>query len=257
MADQSLEIQSKYAFFHANSKTLTSSNQYISQTKYSSGHVINLQGVLSNEIEYCSTSAEADSFAANNPDILVKYDQYPLTELVNTNSQTWYIDDGGSWAKPFITHYLVPHPVTNDYSAGFYPFLYQEDGSIIPPTMGSWWIDPFQGIVKFDTGYTPADMGWGNPKLSVFVYIGDTLQDTLASITPIGYKYTSPSPSSVHSINHNLDTFDLITTVMVEHPVGSNIWYHDLVKTIYSNSNTCEVQLTEECNIKMNLSVVL
>ena len=177
MASPSDDLKLKYAYFHSVSKTLTEESQFTFNSGYNAGHVIFKKDVLADAIPYLPDQASADAFAAANPDKLKKYTLEPLTELIGSNGQTWYINDGGEWIRPIMLPPLAPDPVTNEPSNGLLSFLYQGDNTFIPPTDGTWFIDPYQGIVKFEEGFTPADMGWGNPKITCYAYVGNVLSD--------------------------------------------------------------------------------
>ncbi len=167
-------------FFHSVSKTQTESTQYTFNSGLTSGHVIFSKDVLTQEIPFCNTSAEADAFVASNPTIVKRYTQVSLTEVIGSNGQSWYINDTGTWRKPILLPSLVPNISSNAPSNGFLPRLYKQDNTFISPSTGVWLIDPYQGLVKFDVGYTPADLGWGIPKLTCYTYVGETLTQALS-----------------------------------------------------------------------------
>jgi len=171
-------LKTNYGFFHSVGRTLTEENQYTFNSSYSSGHVVFPKDVLLSTIPYCATQTDADNYAFANPTIVKKYTQFSLTEIIGSNGQSWYINDT-TWQKPILQPSLIPEVGTNNPSNGFLPKLYKGDNTFISPSNGVWFIDPFQGIVHFEVGYTPADLGWGIPKITCYVYIGETLQDGL------------------------------------------------------------------------------
>ena len=167
MAEPSTVLKQQYGFFHANSKLLNrEANLYTYNSNYKHGHVTILQDILAQEIPYCTTSTEVDTWMVNNPGVLKKYIQQPLSVLLGTSNEIWYIKDStlnNQWMKPIILPELVPHPTTNLRSTGYLPTLFKEDGTQILPADGMWLFDPYQGAIKFGDGYNPADMSpsWG------------------------------------------------------------------------------------------------
>jgi len=133
--------------------------------------------VWADNVPYCATETDADNFVSANPTVAKKYTQHSLTEVPGSNGQAWYLDDGGTWMRPWIAPTDVPHPTTNAPSYGFEAKLYDSSGNLIPLTVGVWLIDYYAGIVRFQEGYTPSDMGWGTPKITCYVYTGNTLEN--------------------------------------------------------------------------------
>jgi len=250
MAQPTDTTKREYAFFHASNKTLVRENQYIFESAYSSAHVTFVNQILANEIPHMPNQTDVDVFIASNPGILKKYDHHPLTEVGGSNGQTWYIDDGNVWMKPIIMASMIPHPTTNAQSDGFIVRLYRDTGQPISPTSGAWWVDPFQGVIKCQSGYTPADLGWGIPTITCYTYIGQTLSDYINNILPVTYKYRSGFPMVTHNINHNMNSYDVMINVLTEDPVSQK-WYRDLVNVEYTDENNMTVFLTESCNVNV------
>lgn len=255
MAIVSDELCRDYGFFHAGSKFLVSQSQSIYESGYKSSHVTLAKDLLGDNIDYCPTPADANQFVLDNPTILKKYDKFSMTPVKSSKDQSWYIDDNGEWMRPFITPELIPNNITNRPSYGFIPLLYTEDEKFISPTSGVWWFDPFQGVVKFQDGKTPEDMDYGNIKISCFVYIGKTLGDIINEIKPITFKYISTEPKLIHTINHNLNSRDLITRLLVEDPTTKE-WSNDFCRVDNIDDDNTEVYLAVPSNIKMLFSVV-
>jgi len=180
MGSPSDNLQNKYSYFHSVGKTLTEESQFTFNSAYKSGHVIFPADVLTDDIPYLSSTTEVDAYISGNPGILKKYTLKELTELTGSNGQSWYIEDGGQWIKPIMVPSLAPDPTPNDPSNGFIVNLYESDDTFIPPTDGVFWIDAFQGLVKFEEGFTPSDQGYGNIKISCYAYIGGTLSEEIS-----------------------------------------------------------------------------
>lgn len=160
------------AFFNALNKMLTEGAQYPFESKYRSLPNIPGSTVWTDVVPFCQLVADADTFVLTNPTIGKKYSQVSLTPIPGSNNQAWYLDDAGT----FVTHWIaptdVPHPITNDPSDGFQASLYTSANALVPPTSGKWNIFYAQGIVLFEAGSTPIDMGWGVPKITCYSYVG-------------------------------------------------------------------------------------
>lgn len=69
---------------------------------------------------------------------------------------------------------------------------------------------------------------------------------------PATYKFDSPLPSVLHTINHNLNTWDLTINIIVEDPV-TGVWGNDLVKIEHFDLNTFYIKLTEASNVRVSI----
>lgn len=63
--------------------------------------------------------------------------------------------------------------------------------------------------------------------------------------------YESTIPSVLHTITHNLNTYDLLKDIYVQDAVNSEIWTEDICTFQMISSNEVEVYLTESSNIKV------
>ncbi len=160
-------------FFHGLSKVPTEATQQVYESKYKSAHSVKSNEIWSDTIAYAVDVAAADIEAGTNPAV-TKYTLQSLTEIAGSNGQAWYLDNAGTFVRPFISPVDIPNIITNNPSDGYQGLLYQQDNTIITPTEGSWVFDYYAGIVKFAESFTPTDMGWGIPKISCYVYTGTT-----------------------------------------------------------------------------------
>lgn len=255
------QLKKNYSFFHANSKLLhRESSLDLNYAMWSSGHVVQTTQMLASSLPWYLNTTDLDNWIINNPNILKKYDQFSLSSVAGTSNEIWYINDssrGNEWMKPIITPELVTN-TQNDRSYCYNPYVYKADGTRLYSWDGMWWIDPFQGIVKFGDGYNPGDLGWGTPKITCYVYIGPTLYDKTLELTPSVYKYNSDyhgGASTTHTVNHNLNSMYLTVNVVVEDPVTLE-WHEDNVGITYNNQNTITLELTESCNIRASIQLI-
>lgn len=180
MASPSSLTERKSGYFHSLSKAITNETQYPFESKFKSSHTIKYDEVLAESIPYCPDVASADAFALNSS-IIKKYELKELTEIPGSNGQAWYINDN-KFVRPFISPVDVVEDGTNMPSIGFEAKLFKENGSFISSTSGVWFIDYYAGIVHFESSYTPNDLGYGIPKISLYVYIGKTVADLINSV---------------------------------------------------------------------------
>ena len=180
MASPSQLTERKSGYFHSLSKAITNETQYPFESKFKSSHTIKYDEVWAESIPYCPDVASADAFALNSS-IIKKYELKELTEIPGSNGQAWYINDN-KFVRPFISPVDVVQSGTNMPSIGFDVKLYKENGTFISPTSGVWFVDYYAGIVHFESAYTPADLGYGKPKISVYVYIGKTVADLISNV---------------------------------------------------------------------------
>jgi hypothetical protein len=253
MAQPSSTLQAKYSFFHSNNKTLSEETQYLFESLYSGGHVVFTKDILIDPIPYCPTIVDADAFVTANPAIVTKYSLVSLTMVPGSNGQSYYINDSG-WKKPILAGYLVPQASTNLPSTGFDPLLYTSAGVQIATTAGAWWVDPFQGIVKFDSAYTPSAMGWGTPKLTAYVYTGRMLSDYISQDEPASNEYVynnqtlSVPTSTTYSITHGLNSFNLETMIVAYDGTESG-YIEQIAPIILTGVDTATVKLTEAMDV--------
>lgn len=180
MSSPSQLTERKSGYFHSLSKAITNETQYPFESKFKSSHTIKYDEVWAESIPYCPDVATADAFALNGS-IIKKYELVSLTEIPGSNGQAWYINDN-KFIRPFISPVDVVQSNTNMPSVGFEAKLYKENGTFIPPTSGVWFIDYYAGIIHFESSYTPNDLGYGIPKISLYVYIGKTVADLINNV---------------------------------------------------------------------------
>lgn len=181
MAAPSQLTERKSGYFHSLSKAITNETQYPFESKFKSSHTIKYDEVWAESIPYCPDVASADTFALNNNLIIKKYELKELTEIPGSNGQAWYINDN-KFVRPFISPVDVTETLTNMPSIGFEAKLYKNNGTFISSSSGVWFIDYYAGIVHFESGYTPNDLGYGIPKLTVYSYIGKTVADLINNV---------------------------------------------------------------------------
>lgn len=166
------------SFFHAFSKTQTESTQYVFESLYKSAHSTRGSDVWADTVPYAIDVTAADNNATAYPSRIKKYTLTSLTEIPGSNGQAWYINDGGKFVRPWIAPTDIPNPTTNDPSYGYQARLYKSDNSQVMPASGVWMIDYYAGLILFEIGSTPADLGYGIPKTTCYSYIGATLTST-------------------------------------------------------------------------------
>jgi len=179
MAAFSSTLQTAIAFFHSKSKTLTEGTQEVYESLYKSSHSpIGLLEVWGDAVAYAVDIAAADAEAGSNAAV-TKYTQADLTPIPGSNNQAWYLDDAGTFVKPWIAPTDIPDATTKAPSYGYQLYLYQQDLTLITPTEGRWAIDYFAGMIQMEVGFTPVDLGWATPlKATLYAYTGNFISGT-------------------------------------------------------------------------------
>lgn len=181
------------SLFHFLSKVQTLSTQYPFESKSKSAHSVSSKDIWIEELPYFELVEDLDNFVASeeNGDRIKLYDQVTLTPIAGTNNQAYYLKDPDTdqFVRPFISPSDVPHPVTNNPATAYNIFIYRENGTLIPPTDGAYVIDTYSGVILFESDKRPQDLNWGNIKIKVYVYTGNTLADLdINSLTPGGFE---------------------------------------------------------------------
>ncbi len=181
MANPNDNTQLRSAFFHSVNKSMVRDTQASYESIFSSNHVTQTNDILGQSLPYLTTELEVDTWIVNNPGVIYKYDMYSLVEVPGTNGQSWSIIDTGIWQKPIIVNTLVSN-TSNEPSYGYIFELYTNTDDRIGEGVGRWWVDPYQGMIHFDVGFTPFDQGYGTPKVKCYTYIGNKLNDVLEEL---------------------------------------------------------------------------
>lgn len=204
MTNPTDSAQLKIAFFHSVDKTMVLSTMDSYESMVKSGHTVQISEIIGENLPYLSTSVAVDNWINLNPGILAKHEMISLTEIPNTNGQSWNIKVNGNWQRPIILNSTVSSPENNIPSMGYIFELYTGDNVRIGEGSGKWLVNPYQGIINFEAGYTPADKGWGIPKVRCYTYVGKKLSDVISdikqSIQKITISETEPFGGNAHDI---------------------------------------------------------
>ena len=203
------------AFFHSLSKATTNSTQYVFESKYKSAHSVKGSEIWADVISYCADSAAADAEATANAAV-EKYTQVTLTEIPGSNGQAWYINNAGTFVRPWISPVDVPNSTTNTPSDGFQANLYTSTGTLVTPTAGVWFVDYYAGIVHFEVGSTPVNLGYGTPKITCYVYTGaygagTSSGGTLTGLTDVPDSYATHAGKYL-VVNNTEDGIEFVAT---------------------------------------------
>ncbi len=185
MAAPTQAQQSAFGYFHSLQKVKTEETQNVFESQFKSSHNVQSSEVWAENVPFAADVTAADAAAASFPATIKKYSFTSLTEVVGSNGQAWFIDDGGTFVRPWIDPVDIPNSVTNIPSTGYEAKLFESDDTQVPPATGSWSINYYAGMVLFEPGFTPADLGYGVPKISAYAYIGGTVGGSSLSETAI------------------------------------------------------------------------
>jgi hypothetical protein len=200
-------FRSDKAYKHSLSKTGTRQNAYFFEEQYKSSHNITDKNIWADSIDFCATEAQANAFTTANPTVLKKYTLTSLTVVPGSNNLAWFLNDGGTFVRPWLLPTDIPNSTTNAPSDGFMPKLYRSTNVQIPPTLGVWMIDAYSGLVLFEEGQDPITLGWGNPKITCFTYIGKTVRNILEGIID-GTTWQAPVVSQTETDPSTLTPLD-------------------------------------------------
>lgn len=266
MAKPSDSLMKDYSYFHSQGKALTKEGQYTFESLINTGHVSTVKQIIAQEIPYFENQTALDAFLTNpvTTGILKKYDKVSLTQLKDpstgypsTAEQSWYLEDGGVWQKPIIIGSLAPNETTNFPSSVLDPILYRSDNTVVPPTLGVWWVEPFTGLIRFGEGYEPSKSSIygtaiGTPKITCYVYTGKFLSDLLGEeVENREFVYESSVESTEHTIIHSLNTMNLQTDIFESN--GNGGWFEIMANIEHLNNTTSKIYLSENVNIKVVL----
>lgn len=130
--------------------------------------------IWSNDIPYANTEAEADAvvLGVTGTDPLVeKLIQYAMDEIPLSNEQGWAIYEVPGTPDPDFR--LVDWLNPAQFGPGYFFSLYENNGTPIALTDSRYQVDCKNGIVRFDEGFTPADLGLLTPlRITLYRYVG-------------------------------------------------------------------------------------
>jgi len=131
--------------------------------------------IFANTIPTASNPTAADANVSANPTLISKLTDYQIDELPASNAQGYSaFATPGNTTSLRLQHFLTPQKYGNGY--GF--ILKDSGGTVLDLTTGSYQMDYHNGILRFNEGNTPTDMGWSTPlTLTAYRYIGDMLAD--------------------------------------------------------------------------------
>ena len=198
MADFSSGLKTIIGYFHSLGKVLTEATQNVYESKFKSSHNIRLSEIWSDPIGFAPDFATAYNESLINSSVTY-YNQVILTTIAGSNNQTWYFNSGGTFIRPWISPVDVPNSITNLPSDGYQVQLFKNNGSPVYLTDGAWVVDYYAGIIRFAPGYTPVDLGYGTPKVSMFVYTGNFGVSGSTNLTNVNFVNNYVNPISTGS----------------------------------------------------------
>jgi len=179
MASPSNSFMLRKSFFHKFSRNNQHSTQNIYESVIKDGHRLLSQDIWIEDslITYCPTELDADNLAASIPTIIKKHTLVDMEVVAGTNNQLYRVVINNEW----INKWLAPVDIVNALgltSNGFACKLYQNDGTLISLTEGVSVRDYYMGLLHFQEGFTPVDLGYSLPlKITFFEYVGKTLEE--------------------------------------------------------------------------------
>lgn len=181
MSTPSSNFQLRKAYNHNFSKTNTYDTQQPYESTISNGHRLLSKEIWTqdSELSFCTTELQADNLATANPTILKKHTKVALEAIAGSNNQTYRVVIDNVW----INRWIAPTDITNNIgetSSGFACKLYQNNDTQISLTEGVHIRNYFNGLIEFQEGYTPINLGYSLPlKVTFYEYVGEVLSDSI------------------------------------------------------------------------------
>lgn len=177
MASPSTTFMQLKSYFHNSSRVNMFNTQALYESTIKNGHRVLPKDIWIESIPFCSNENLANDFAINNPNICFKHEKVTLEPVSGTNDQLYRFVKNNKW----ITNWIAPVDSINDLgetSNGFACKLYQNNDTLVGLTDGVHIRNYFNGLIEFQSGYTPIDLGYQLPlKITFYEYIGKTLAD--------------------------------------------------------------------------------
>ncbi len=106
--------------------------------------------------------------------------------------------------------------------------------------------DSFGNSVQINTDKTLKFLNSDSISVELDI-INNSISLHLVAQLPVNYTYESDLPSVLHTVEHNMNTFNIRTNILVQDSLGN--WSNDLCKVKYLNKNKLEIWLTEASNV--------
>jgi len=125
--------------------------------------------IFAEVVPSAANPTEADTNVTNNPTVIEKLTNYNLDELPASNGQGYScFTIPGNTSSTRLKNFLIPQK----FGFGYSFILRDVSLNIIPLTSGSYQFDYQNGILRFNEGNTPSDMGWSTPlNITAYRYI--------------------------------------------------------------------------------------
>jgi hypothetical protein len=190
------------SYFHSFGRAFTAAGQnFLDQAPLKSAHTVTASDVRADAVPYIDadfkletafngvaagtcilTGAEGSrTVIPQLSGILKFYDGVALTEMANTNGETFQLIDG-----VVIKGFMDPTDAfdsTGKKTADGYTIKVLNGSKTPIPMSKGWVVDPVNGAVTFEKGKTPANQNFGNIKIVAFAYVGKTLESVLTKHT--------------------------------------------------------------------------
>ena len=133
--------------------------------------------IWADDVPFAATPLEADDVAAGlttdapTSPVVEKLTLATMDEIPLSNGQGWTLYDIAGIPDPAtrILDWLNPQ----SFGPGYFIALFENDDTPIALTDGRYQIDNKNGVVRFDEGFTPADLGLLTPlKVTLYRYDG-------------------------------------------------------------------------------------
>lgn len=133
--------------------------------------------------------------------------------------------------------------IPTSYGIGYNVKLFIDNNKIPTTHQSNWIFDYANGVLSFENSPPP-----GKVVISAYEYVGRSFQQYLdAEFNSVAIGILgADSPQYEYTIQHNMGSYDIDTTIYVFDEVdGVNYWKKDVVPMILMDENRVRLQLTE------------
>jgi hypothetical protein len=126
--------------------------------------------IYAEDVPFAADPTAADTAAADTAGVVTKYTDALMDEVPLSNGQAYAVfQTPGDTSSTRIIDWLTPQI----FGSGYFFTLKENDDTVINLTDGRYQVDNRNGIVRFDEGFTPSDLGLTTPlKITFYQYSG-------------------------------------------------------------------------------------
>ena len=175
-------------YLHKFSKGVVAEGQlYQRQAQVKSGHNVDYVTVRGEDIPPCQHKelllTSSNTVKAQYSSVLKYWNQQSMSVYPDSNGQSYYLLDNNQIVSDFVD----PSDKLIDgraLSRGYTPYFYgvKPDGTLEKLSPILYQFESYSGILSFEKGKTPTDLGYVGVKIEAFQYIGKSVKENFKNI---------------------------------------------------------------------------